>query len=109
MPPLIDFVLVAGGCGLFFLANLARTKRRVDALVREASGHVIRAHEKSEAILERVGDGIVVTDEAGKVTEWNTASEKLFGRTAAQALGRYCPALLGLETRAGTPALPLAA
>ncbi len=109
MPPLIEFALAIAGCGLFFMVNLARTKRKVDALVQETNGHLIRAHEKSEAILERVGDGIVVTDEAGKVTEWNTAAEKLFERTAAQALGRYGPALLGLETRAGTPALPLAA
>lgn len=109
MSTLSVLVLVVAACGVVFLTVLARGKRRVTALVAEASGHIIRAHEKSEAILERVGDGVVVTDEDGKVSEWNSASERLFGRSAAQAVGRNCPALLGLETKAGTPALPLAA
>ncbi|MDD8027596.1 MAG: histidine kinase dimerization/phosphoacceptor domain -containing protein [Acidobacteriota bacterium] len=53
--------------------------------VREA----LRVSEsKLRGIVEQSGDGIVVTDEKGMITEWNTAQEKIGGRRRAEVLGR---------------------
>jgi PAS domain S-box-containing protein len=35
-----------------------------------------------------IGDGIVVCDAAGAITIWNPASERIFGFTEAEALGK---------------------
>lgn len=53
--------------------------------------------EKSEAILARVADAVVVTDGHGTVVEWNTAAEIILGAPASQATGRPCATVLGLE------------
>lgn len=53
--------------------------------------------EKTEAILARVGDGVVVTDAAGTIRQWNEAAERIFGRPSAAAVGRPCWEVLGLR------------
>jgi PAS domain S-box-containing protein len=39
------------------------------------------------AIIDAVGDAVVACDEAGAITLWNKAAERLFGYTEAEALG----------------------
>ncbi len=39
-------------------------------------------------LIEVIGDAVVVSDVAGKITLWNRAAEEMFGYTAAEALGR---------------------
>ncbi|MCL6431997.1 MAG: PAS domain-containing protein, partial [Anaerolineae bacterium] len=39
-------------------------------------------------ILERSFDGIVLTDEEGRIIEWNEAEARIAGLPAAEALGR---------------------
>lgn len=53
--------------------------------------------EKSEAILARVGDAVVVTDQRGGIVQWNPAAEQIFGCRAEVALGRGCREVLGLR------------
>jgi PAS domain S-box-containing protein len=40
------------------------------------------------AIAENAGDGIVGLDPQGRITRWNRAAERIFGRTTAQAMGQ---------------------
>ena len=39
-------------------------------------------------LVDVVGDGVIVCDAAGAITYWNAASERIFGFTAAEALGK---------------------
>ncbi|HVR51723.1 MAG TPA: CHASE domain-containing protein, partial [Pseudorhodoferax sp.] len=54
------------------------------------------------AIAESVSDGIVGLDAQQRVMSWNRAAEQIFGRTAAEALGRpfreLLPADAGVDT-----------
>lgn len=40
------------------------------------------------AVLERAPDGIILADREGVIRFWNAGAERLFGFTAAEALGR---------------------
>jgi PAS domain S-box-containing protein len=56
-----------------------------------------RVESKSEAILARVADAIVVTDGVGCILQWSPAAERILGRRAAEAVGHPCDAAAGLH------------
>lgn len=56
-------------------------RKRAEQLVRESEA-------LKSAILESAMDGVVAIDHEGKIMEWNTAAEKTFGLSRADALGR---------------------
>jgi PAS domain S-box-containing protein len=56
-----------------------------------------RVVEKADAILARIGDAVLVTNNRGRVLEWNHAAERTFGCDAEDAVGRRCDDLLGLR------------
>ncbi|AKJ68116.1 PAS sensor protein [Pandoraea thiooxydans] len=41
-----------------------------------------------EQLVAAVGDAVVVSDASGAITVWNAAAERMFGFTAAEALGQ---------------------
>lgn len=41
-----------------------------------------------EAMVQAMGDAVIVSDAAGRVIVWNAAAERLFGWSAAEALGQ---------------------
>lgn len=45
-------------------------------------------------ILACVGDGLVVTDESGRITLYNATAEPLFGYSAEEVLGRRVEVLI---------------
>jgi PAS domain S-box-containing protein len=56
-----------------------------------------RFESKTEAILARVADAVVVTDGAGRVLQWSPAAERILGRRARDAVGSPCDAVVGLH------------
>ncbi|MGH2785397.1 MAG: ATP-binding protein [Actinomycetota bacterium] len=54
--------------------------------------------EKSQAILDRVADAVVVTGASGTILQWNPAAERTFGSAAGHALGDRCGAVLALRS-----------
>jgi len=48
----------------------------------------MQADLDTQALLAAIGDAVVVCDAKGNVTAWNPAAERMFGFTAAEALGR---------------------
>ena len=46
--------------------------------------HEVDLHQ----LIEVIGDAVVVSNVAGKITLWNRAAEEMFGYTAAEALGQ---------------------
>jgi PAS domain S-box-containing protein len=57
----------------------------------------VSAKERTEAILSRVADGVVVTDRTGVVLGWNAAAETITGCPANAAAGRRCEDVIGLR------------
>ena len=53
--------------------------------------------EKTEAILARIGDCVVVTDTGGTIVQWNDAAERIIGCPREQAIGGSCSDVLGLR------------
>jgi PAS domain S-box-containing protein len=77
----------------------------VDSLAREAGlametaelrEEVSLEREKSDAILGRIGDGVIVTDEDSAVSQVNEAAEMILGCSSADAIGKPCHAAMGL-------------
>jgi PAS domain S-box-containing protein len=52
---------------------------------------------RSQAILEGVGDGIVITDPSGRVQMCNQAAQAVISQSGSRALGRPCHEVLGLR------------
>ena len=54
--------------------------------------------EKSEAVLARIGDGVIVTDPQGRILDWNPAAARIVGWTGeGSPQGLACRAVLGLR------------
>lgn len=53
--------------------------------------------EKFEAVLDRIGDAVVVTDARGAVRQWNRAADRIFTRPSDDAVGLRCDRALGLR------------
>jgi len=47
----------------------------------------MESHVDLHALVEAAGDAIIVADSEGRIVLWNPAAERLFGFTAAEALG----------------------
>lgn len=67
---------------------------------------VEEAKSKAEAILESVGDGVIVTDEQGKIIMMNKATEEMLGRKTLEILGKPFYSILLLEDEKGN-SIPL--
>jgi PAS domain S-box-containing protein len=72
--------------------DLGRTNKALKAEIverREIEEELRQSEEKLRNVIEQSGDGIVVTDEEGIITEWNQAQEKIIGMKKAEVIGRY--------------------
>lgn len=78
------------------LAVLLVVLQRAKSQQRRAAARSERLRGRSEAILERVADGVVVTDATGVVLEANPAAARIMGCSQDEAVGRTCAAVLGV-------------
>jgi signal transduction histidine kinase/putative methionine-R-sulfoxide reductase with GAF domain len=71
----------------------------------ERLGRMIKTQQvetaKTEAILEGVADGVMVSDETGLVIRFNAAAERILNTPREQVLGRSTDELLGLYGASG--------
>lgn len=71
--------------GIAFLGGaMQQAKRRAEATVAAA----LQEQEKLRTTLQSIGDAIIVTDAAGRVTALNPVAETLTGWTATAAIGQ---------------------
>lgn len=77
--------------------QLAHMNRRLSATVDELA----RIQGRTSSILRQSPDAFLCTDEAGRITDWNPAAERLFGWTQGEALGRELHDLLIPEEHVG--------
>ena len=91
------FALAAYAGAAMVLTVLVDSAGRVH---RQARLELASLRERSDAILARVADGVLVTDSTGRVRQWNKAAERLFDCPTASAIGRHCHEVLGLHVDA---------
>ena len=53
-----------------------------------------------ESLVRLAGDAVVVADPTGRITLWNPAAERIFGFTAAEALGQSLDLIIPERLRA---------
>ena len=61
---------------------------RKRTVARPAPDPVAEALRRQAMIVEHLYDGIIVTDPAGVILEWNPAAQRMFGYSRTEALGR---------------------
>jgi two-component system phosphate regulon sensor histidine kinase PhoR len=66
-----------------FFSMTDRLRANIDDLSRERT--------EASAILEHMADGIVITDDAGRIQLINRAAQRILGATGAEAVGRSLP------------------
>ena len=65
------------------------------------------AHIEERAILDRVGNAIILSDAKGAITYWNRGAEEIYGWSAKEALGQNVHTLLRTTFCDGAQALAL--
>lgn len=81
--------LVAGALGAALGKQLEfDAKNRVEAALRESQTRLEHSEARMRMLLQHANDAVIVIDANGKVIEWNTAAERLFGWSAPEANGQ---------------------
>ncbi|WP_307728969.1 CHASE domain-containing protein, partial [Massilia sp. IC2-477] len=105
-------LIAATGIGLSVLLSLvvwllASERRRALQLAQDMTLELRQSHDRIaseqkriQVILENAPDAFVTLDAQGCITGWNTQASRLFGWSAAQAIGRNAEELLPEERRA---------
>jgi two-component system CheB/CheR fusion protein len=78
--PLVTGADKAPGLILLEIDDVTERKRREEAILASES--------KIRAIVDAAADGVVTTNEAGTITGFNRAAERMFGYTARDVVGR---------------------
>ncbi|WP_203819757.1 diguanylate cyclase [Paractinoplanes ferrugineus] len=61
---------------------------------RSAQAELLRSAARMRAVLDGARDAFISVDEQGRVLEWNTAAETMFGCPAADAVGKPVTSLI---------------
>ena len=88
-----------GGAGVILTVLVYRMVRRLDRLRSEAAREAAVTHERFRVTLGSIGDAVLVTNEAGRLTFCNAASHSLLADPAA-AIGRPLDELFAFESEA---------
>jgi PAS domain S-box-containing protein len=79
------------------LVGIIGLVNRTTSLQRSTAERSTNLQNTSDAILSRVADAVILTDEAGHLLQCNRAAEQIMGVSSASAAGRDCADLLGLH------------
>jgi two-component system sensor kinase FixL len=98
-PPIINSIAFAliGAVISWGGELLHSNRRRANAMTRDALAR--EAHLQS--ILDTVPEAMIVIDEQGFIQSFSSAAERLFGRTAAEAIGQNVKTLMPSPYREG--------
>ena len=87
----------AGGCYvLALIRDLSERRRAEEARLQGGRKQAARAEAERAAaalrfqahLLDAVGEAVIATDLAGRITHWNPSAERLYGWPAGEVLGR---------------------
>ena len=75
----------------------AELRRGAEDSLSEASRQAIHARDLWETTLKSIGDGVIATDVAGKITFLNAVAEQVTGWSQAEALGKAVEEVFPIE------------
>lgn len=109
----LQLLQVISSQSALFLDN-ARLYRRLSERVDLADEELRRANDRLEeemariqTLVDEMADGVIATDEAGRVVIFNNAAERLFGVTADRVVGRPAATAIGQDEAAELFVMPL--
>lgn len=70
---------------------------RTTSLQRSTAERSTNLQNTSDAILSRVADAVILTDDSGHLLQCNRSAEQIIGTTSEHASGRACADMLGLH------------
>lgn len=76
----LAFLISLLGLGVIYLIRLNRT-------ISERERHQLRTATRINTIMNTSLDGVIVSDDAGHITGFNAAAEKMFGHNAQDVMG----------------------
>ncbi|MDQ6683613.1 MAG: PAS domain S-box protein, partial [Pseudomonadota bacterium] len=79
---------------LLLVVLVAAATVAIRSLVRPLVSEIVRAEQRTHAILENSNDAFIGIDERGDVTDWNGEAERTFGWTRKEALGKSVAELI---------------
>lgn len=82
--------------------QLNRSYGTLEKKVFERTKSLEMSHAKEEAILLSIGEGLLVTDETGKIIIVNKTAEQLFGKKGKELIGKVFSDAIVLENENGT-------
>ncbi|MBU0499465.1 MAG: PAS domain S-box protein [Gammaproteobacteria bacterium] len=89
------FLLSRGyGRAYLRLASMAEAASEKSILLEEAKRHLERDEARQRALLETVGDAIIISDDLGRILVFNPAARKIFGYEQEEVLGRNVSLLM---------------
>ncbi len=94
--PLIRWLLVVGTpliAGMLIVRVMDRV-RMGRAESEERAVELRESEQRTELVLDSAPDAFVTIDSAGVIRGWNSAAERIFGWTAAQAIGEQMRTLI---------------
>jgi two-component system sensor kinase len=94
---LADFIATLAGAALENAENFAEL-RRLNETLEERIAEQKRAEKRIQeqaALLDKAQDAISVVDLEDRILYWNRSAERLYGWSAAEALGRKATSLVG--------------
>jgi PAS domain S-box-containing protein len=83
---LTGLMLTAAIAGM--ISVILRGREELERLVSERTDSLRASEERLSATFRSMGDGVIVTDDAGRITILNGVAEILTGWTTAEAMGR---------------------
>ena len=79
------------------LVGIIGLVNRTNSIQRSTAARSTNLQNTSDAILSRVADAVILTDESGHLLQCNRAAEQIMKRPSAQIEGRSCADMLGLH------------
>jgi len=88
------FIAIGFFITAFILLTLLMTRQRYTLLTEEHQ----KVRTSTAVVLDNIADAVVATDSAGVITVFNTAAERLLGRTAESAIGQPHTAVIPADS-----------
>lgn len=79
------------------LVGIIGLVNRTTSIQRSTAERSTNLQNTSDAILSRVADAVILTDESGQLLQCNKAAEQIMKRSSEKASGRSCADMLGLH------------